>query len=335
MTLYQLKIFEAVARQLNITQASLELHASQPAVSQQLKLLQEDYGATFFVRHSHGVKLTDKGSEFLKAITPVLSQLDDIESRFKRNGRTRKPQCLAIGGSRNVSVRVLPRLLKAFKESHPSVEFILAANESPVIERHLLNSELDVAVITNPSDIDALIYEPFAQMEVVAFCIPGSPLAGQTLSLKKLAEQPLVLRKGGRIERVLMSQGYKTNFALRCEASQAVKVAVQTGIGIGITYRNAIATRLTNGGLKVINVPELKALGIKSYIVYNGRRPLSPIAQEFLELLRQAKQSGHKNNGQSVAGIGGPERKVRKIRKPQAVMAKSPRKYPSPPLPSN
>src|SRR5689334_19782723 len=110
MTLYQLRIFHAVAKHLNITQASLELHASQPAVSQQLKLLEENYGASFFVRHSHGVKLTDKGQAFLKAIAPVLSQLEDIERRFKANETTNKSQCLAIGGSHNVSGRVLPRL---------------------------------------------------------------------------------------------------------------------------------------------------------------------------------------------------------------------------------
>jgi DNA-binding transcriptional LysR family regulator len=58
MTLYQLRIFQAVARHLNITQASLELHASQPAVSQQLKLLEENYADNLLVRHSHGVNLT-------------------------------------------------------------------------------------------------------------------------------------------------------------------------------------------------------------------------------------------------------------------------------------
>src|SRR5262249_50616618 len=152
-----------------------------------LKLLEEEYGASFFVRQSHGVKLTDKGQAFLKAIAPVLSQLEDIERRLKVNATTRKSLCLAIGGSRNVSLLVLTRLIKAFKESHPSVEFILAANESPVIEKHLLNSELDLAVITNPSHIDGLIYESFDQMEVVAFCLPTNPLAGQTLSLKELA----------------------------------------------------------------------------------------------------------------------------------------------------
>jgi LysR family transcriptional regulator, low CO2-responsive transcriptional regulator len=333
MTLYQLRIFQAVARHLNITQAALELHASQPAVSQQLKLLEENYGASFLVRHSHGVKLTDKGQAFLEAITPVVAQLEDVERRFKTNETTGKFPCLAIGGSRNVSVRILPRLLKAFKESHPSVEFILAANESPVIERHLLNSELDIAVITNPSRIDGLIYEPFGRMEVVAFCLPSNPLAGQTLSLRKLAEQPLVLRKGGRIESVLMSQGYRTNFALRCEVSQAVKVAVQTGMGIGIIYRNAIARRLAGGSLKVINVPELKEMGIKSVIAYDGRKPLSPMAQEFLALLRQKRKRIEKirNRVTAVQMRNGRERKLSNLHR---VLPKTARKYPLPHRPS-
>ncbi|HUK41685.1 MAG TPA: LysR family transcriptional regulator substrate-binding protein, partial [Candidatus Acidoferrales bacterium] len=185
-----------------------------------------------------------------------------------------------------------------------------------------LNSELDIAVITNPSRIDGLVYEPFDRMEVVAFCIPSNPLAGQTLSLKKLAEQPLVLRSGGRIESVLKSQGYRTNFALRCEVSQAVKVSVQTGMGVGIIYRNAIATSLTNGGLKVINVPELKEMGIQSVIAYDGRKSLPSIAQDFLTLLREKRKRSQKIHDRvnRIARLNGTGRKVKK---PQYVSAKT------------
>lgn len=329
MTLYQMKIFEAVARHLNITQASSELHLSQPAVSQQLKLLEEHYGAALLARHSHGVKLTDKGQAFLEAITPVLAQLDDIDRKFNENKNGKARPHLAIGGSRNVSIRVLPRLIKSFKESHPSVEFMLAANESPVIERQLLTSELDLAVITNPSHIGALVYEPFGRMQVVAFCIPENPLAGQTLSLKELAEQPLVLRSGGRIESVLMRRGYRTNFALRCEMSQAVKVAVQTGMGIGIIYRNAIARRLANGSLKTINVPELNGLGIESVIAYDGRKPLSAIAQGFLRLLRQKRNAVEKIDGRVAAVSDGP-RTERTLSHVHPVSSKMSRKDSSP-----
>ena len=83
MTLYQLRVFEAVARRLNITQASLELHASQPAVSQQLKLLEEHYGASFFVRHNQGVKLTDKGEAFLNGLHPYCHDLKNSSADLK------------------------------------------------------------------------------------------------------------------------------------------------------------------------------------------------------------------------------------------------------------
>ncbi len=334
MTLYQLKIFEAVARHLNITQAALELHASQPAVSQQLKLLEENYGTIFLARHSHGVKLTDKGREFLEAIRPVLTRVEDIDRNFKQKKNAKNFQCLAVGGSHNVSVRVFPRLLRTFRESHPALKFMLASNESAVIEKQLLNGELEIAIISNPSHMNEFMYEPYDQMEVVAFCLPNNPIAGKTLSLKELTGYSLIARSGGRIEKVLASQGQGMSLTLRCEMSEAVKAAVRMGIGIGILYKNAIARPLAHGNLRIVNVPELGALGIKSYIVYDQRRPLSPIAQEFLELLRQTKQSSYKNNGQFVVGIGASRRRAQKVKKPQAVVAKSSRKYPSLPPPS-
>ena len=331
MTLYQLKIFEAVARHLNITQAALELHASQPAVSQQFKLLEENYGTHFLARHSHGVRLTVKGSEFLEAIKPVLAKLEDIDRKFKQKQNAKTFQCLAVGGSHNVSVRVFPRLLRTFRESHPALKFMLASNESAVIEKQLLNAELEIAIISNPSHMNEFVYEPYDQMEVVAFCLPTNPIAGKTLSLKELTGYPLVARSGGRIEKVLASQGQDMSITVRCEMSEAVKAAVRMGMGIGILYKSAIARPLANGNLKIVHVPELKALGIKSYIAYDQRRPLSPIAEKFLELLRQTKQSGYKNNRQ---GIGAPAARAHKIRKPQVVAAKSSRKYPSPHHPS-
>ena len=333
MTLYQLRVFEAVARHLNITQASLELHASQPAVSQQLKLLEEDYGSKFLLRHSHGVKLTDTGRAFLEAITSVLAQLQDIDERFKEDKNRKMPLRLAIGGSRSMSVRVLPNLLKAFRERHPSVEVTLAANESSAILNHLLKSELDLAVVTNPPQVEGLIYEPFGHMEVVAFCLPINPVAGKTLTLRELADHPLVVKSGGRIENLLTSRGYAMNFALRCEMSLTVHTAVRAGLGIGIVYQNAIATPLARESLKLINVPELKEMGMESVIVYDGRKPVSSVAQEFLTLLRQRAKRIEKMDDRmrTVSALNRTERKLRKL---QRASTKTARKYPSPHRPS-
>jgi DNA-binding transcriptional LysR family regulator len=324
MTLHQLRIFECVARDLNITQASAELHLSQPTVSQQLKLLEEECGVKFLSRRNRGVALTREGRAFVEAIRPVLTQVDDIGRRFRGNQNKKPAQRLAIGGSRIIATTVLPNLAKSFREQHPSVEFTLTATDSSVIEKLLLKSELDLAVIASPSYTEGLIYEPFDHMKVVAVCLPSNPVAGKTLTLEELAKYPLLVRSPSRLESVLVSQGYKMNFAVRCDASHPVKAAVRAGLGIGITYRNAIATALAKRSLKLVNVPELKEMEMKSVIAYDGRKLLSSIAQEFLALLRErAKQIA--KIADRIRTLNGRERKLSKL---QHVSTKTARKYP-------
>ncbi len=278
MTLHQLKIFQCVGTLLNITKASEILHVSQPSVSQQLKLLEEEFGTRFFARLSQGVELT-------YAIRPILMQSEFIEKTFKKNPN--QGMLLKIGGSNNVSVGVLPQLLMTFKESHPLVQFILETNDSSVIERRVLNSEVEIGLITNPSYRTEIVYEPYEEMQVVAFCLPINPVAGKTLSLRELAQLPLVVRSGGRIEQALRSHRQSVNISVRCEASAAVKAAVALGMGVGILYRNAVASRVANGTFKLIDVPELKEMGVQSFIIYDKRKPIAPIAAEFLEMLRK------------------------------------------------
>ena len=285
MTLHQLKIFQCVGTLLNITKASEILHVSQPSVSQQLKLLEEEFGAKFFARLSQGVELTYEGKQFLDAVSPILTQAEFVEKTFKRNPN--QPMLLKIGGSNNVSVGVLPQLLMTFKQSHPLVQFILETNGSSVIERRVLNSEVEIGLITNPSYRSEIIYEPYDEMQVVAFCLPANPVAGKTLSLRELAQLPLVVRTGGRIEHALRSRRQSVNISVRCEASAAVKAAVGLGMGVGVLYRNAVASRVANGTLKLIDVPELKEMGVRSFLIYDKRKPITPIAAEFLEMLRK------------------------------------------------
>jgi LysR family transcriptional regulator, transcriptional activator of the cysJI operon len=291
MTLHQLRIFECVVRHLNITKASMVLHLSQPSVSQQLKLLEEELGTKFFMRLNQGVELTSEGEEFFKAIGPLLAEADKLEHKYKGKPRTDDATPLIVGGSHNVSGNILPKLLMALKERHPSVHFILETDHSPAIEKRLLASEFEIALITNPSHRAEIVYEPYEEMELVAFCLPTNPLARKKLTLKDLAECPLVLRSGGRLEKVLMNLGYGMNVALRCETSTTVKAAVRIGMGVGILYRNAVASRVAKGNLRLLNVPELKQMGIQSFITFDKRKALAPMAQEFLQVMHEKRDS--------------------------------------------
>ena len=289
MNLHQLKIFECVVRHLNITKASAVLHISQPSVSQQLKLLEDEFARKFFVRVSQGVELTPEGKEFFEAIQPMLAEAEKLEQRFKNGAKANDVAPLIVGGSHNVSVNVLPKLVMAFKERHPSVQFILETDHSPVIEKRLLASELEIALITNPSHRAEIVCEPYEEMEIVAFCLPTNPLVGKRLTLKELFECPLVMRSGGRTDKMFRNLGYQVNIVLSCEVSAAVKAAVRLGMGVGILYRNAVASRVARGNLKLLNVPELKEMRTKSFIIYDRRKPLAPMAREFLQILREKR----------------------------------------------
>jgi DNA-binding transcriptional LysR family regulator len=289
MNLHQLRIFECVVRHLYITRATTALHMSQPSVSQQLKLLEEEFGTKFLIRINQGVELTSEGEDFFNSIRPLLAEAENLEKRFKYGGKATDSAPLIVGGSHNVSVNVLPKLLMALKERHPSVQFILETDHSPAIEKRLLASEFEIALITNPSHRAEIVYEPYEEMELVAFCLPTNPLARKKLNLKDLVECPLVLRGGGRSEKVLMNLGYRMNVALRCEALTSVKAAVRMGMGVGILYRNAVASGVARGNLKLLNVPELTQMGIQSFIIFNKRKPLAPMAQEFLRILHEKR----------------------------------------------
>jgi len=280
----------------------MALHLSQPSVSQQLRLLEEEFGRKFFVRLNQGMELTSEGKEFFNAILPLLAQADNLEKTFKANGKTNDRGMLIVGGSRNVSGDILPKLLMSLRERYPSARFVLESDHSPAIEKRMVASEFDIGLITNPSYRAEIIYEPYEEMELVAFCLSTNPLARKKLALKDLAECSLVLRGGGRLENILANLGYRLNVAMRCEASTSVQAAVLMGMGVGILYRNALAGRLPSGNLRFLNVPELKEMGIKSFIICDKRKPLTPMSQEFLLVMHEQKNGrrGADNKFQSA-----------------------------------
>jgi LysR family transcriptional regulator, low CO2-responsive transcriptional regulator len=291
MTLHQLRIFESVARHLNVTRASQELQMSQPAVSQQLKLLEQHCDARFIVRIGQGVELTEQGRAFLEAIRPIVAQAEEIESTFKVKSNEKKPSFLTVGGSGSHAVIVLPEILRAFKQNHPWVQFALESNDSGTMEQHILNAEVEIALINHPSYSDQIAYEPYKEMEIVAFALAKSPFIGKKITLRELFQIPLVVRRRSTALRELLRQGYKPNIAVQCDVSEAVEAAVQRELGVGILYRVTVEADLKNRDLKILHVPDLEKIRTKTFIIYNRCRPLSAIAQDFLHALHESRIS--------------------------------------------
>jgi DNA-binding transcriptional LysR family regulator len=105
--LHQLKIFDCAARHLNVTSAARELRMSQPAVSLQLKRLEQEFSAKFYNTSNRGMKLTQQGRAFLDSVRPLIAELDEIDARFKAPGGARQSKGLTVGGNNTLSVTVL------------------------------------------------------------------------------------------------------------------------------------------------------------------------------------------------------------------------------------
>ncbi len=298
MTLHQLRIFSVVARHLNLTKASKELHISQPSVSYQLRLLEEECRAKLYKKIGRRIELTEEGQFFLFDAEPIIVQVEKLKEKFSNNLTDRKTRSLTVGGTRNLSASFLPTVLAVLKETHPHVQITLRTDTSPAVQRLVLNSEVEIAVVTNPSESPSLIYEPCRQEQVVIFASRKHPLAKKDkLTLTELAQAPLVIKKGKtgelsiseQILKQVQTQRLRLNIIMHCESPEAVKAAVKTGIGLGVSYRDIVEPNLKGSDLKVIKVPELKTQ-VNSFIIYHKDRPLSPNAQEFLTFLRQWSQ---------------------------------------------
>ena len=261
---------------------------SQPAVSHQLKLLEEEFGTSFYVSSNLGVQLTREGEEFLRKTASILSQAAEVEESFKSR-RKRKGRRLVVGGNHTLSLTVLPESLMAFRRTHPGVTCQLETSDSATMERRILNGEVEIAVITHPSYSQQLTLEPFRRHEMTAFVPAASALHARSVTLEEIARLPLVVRRGGTTVKELQRRGFALNIAAQCEASQGVKAAVMGGLGVGLLNKDSIEHELASGDLKEISVPGLHEIDVQSFIIYDKRRSLSDAAQDFRKLLLETR----------------------------------------------
>ncbi len=303
MTLHQLAIFAAVAKHGNITKASEELHIAQPSVSRQLRLLEEYCNVKLYNKIDRGIELTKEGNLFLTDTEPILLQIQRLKDKFNPRSTDRKGEFLTIGGSHSQSVSFLPLLLAAFKEGHPQVEVTLRSDDSRAIEQCVLDSQVEIGLITNPSGISRLTYEPYRQEKIIFFVPAKHPLAKRKgLILEDIRGTSFVFKvardgKIGNVERILkelIKDGLELNTGMRCESAGAIKTAVKAGIGVGILYEGDF--RADGAGpdnadrhLKIIQISKLK-MHVRTFLIYPKLNSLSPLAQEFLALLHRWPQ---------------------------------------------
>jgi len=287
-TLRQLKVFEAVARLLSFSRAAEELHLTQPAVSTQVRKLEEHAGNALFEQFGKKVYLTAAGSELLQISRAIIQQFEAAENAMM--------QFKGVSGGRlNVGVisagdYFFPRLLVEFASRHQGVTLNFTVHNRAELLSHIAENRTDLAIMVRPpTDLDT-INQPFAPHPYVIVAAPGHPLVGEKrIAVQRLMREPFVVREKASDTWHSMEDGFGgdlsgINVAMEIRSTETIKQAVIAGMGVSFVSAHTVSQEIRAGSLRVLDV-EGFPLMLNWYVVHRRSKRLPPVAQAFKDFL--------------------------------------------------
>jgi len=292
ITLRQLRLFEAVARHGSISRAAGELHLTQPAVSMQMKQLEDQIGLPLLEQIGKRMFLTEAGEELrghVRDITERMTALNAAMDQFR--GLERGVLRLAVVSTANY---FLPELIAEFSARHPGVRVSLQVANRAVVLSALADNATDLAITGRPPDDADVLAEHFMDNPLVVIAAPGHPLASQgRIALQQLASETLVLREPGSGTRAAMERhlaAHGVDYLAGCElgTNEAIKQAVRAGLGLGVVPAQTLELELQAGCLVVLPVEGFPIVR-QWFVVHRTQKRLSAAARTFHEMLLALK----------------------------------------------
>ncbi len=288
LTLRQLQILDAVARCGSFSRASADLHVTQPAVSMQIKQLEEALGMPLYEHMGKKIALTRAGEKTLQTARAIHNQLSDLEQSLSEQQGLK-------GGSLTVSVTstvnvFAARILAVFRSAHPDVKISLNVFNRETLLRHLVENNSDLALMGQPPSGYDLNATPFLDNPLVVISSRDHALAGNSkIKFEAFIEQPIIGREQGSgtraaLEAFLAEQGYTYSAAMEMNKNEAIKQAVEVGLGLGVVSLHTVQAELASGQLSVLDV-EGFPLRRQWYLVSRRGKRASPAAKAFNQLV--------------------------------------------------
>jgi DNA-binding transcriptional LysR family regulator len=288
LTLRQLTIFEAVARHLSFTRAAEELHLTQPAVSMQVRQLEESAGLPLFEQVGKRIFLTEAGREMERYACSVLATLEEAGQVFdEMRGLERGRLHIAVASTANYFV---PQLLAEFCRRFPGVQVSLDVTNREGLLRALSDNDTDLVVMGKPPETMDLVATIFMQNPLVAIAPPAHPLAGQKkIPLERLQQETFLIREKGSgtrsaTERFFVEHGLSLSSTMEMSSSESIKQGVEAGLGLGLLSLHTLEMELALKRLVILDVNELPIIR-NWYIMHRTGKRLSAVAQSFREFV--------------------------------------------------
>ncbi len=284
ITLKQLQIFETVAEQQSYTRAAKLLYLSQPAVSMQIKQLEEEVGMPMFDRIGKAIQLTDAGRELLQHARSIHIQLEEAQQSMEElRGIKRGRLHLTMASTANYFT---PKLLAGFCREYPNIQISLSvANRAGLLEA-LEQNTADMVIMGRPPANMPLAAEVFMENPLVVVAPPKHRLSKKkTVSLEEIAKENFIVREIGSgtraaVERFLATHELERPQSLEMNSSEAIKQAVQAGLGLGVVSIHTLEMEMTLQRLVVLNVQDFPIMR-HWHLVYRQDRHFSPVSKAF------------------------------------------------------
>jgi DNA-binding transcriptional LysR family regulator len=298
MEIQQILGFIAVAQSGSFSQAAQRTLRTQPAVSLQVRALEEEFKTRLFDRLGpQKVTLTDEGRLLYELLVPIAQDIRQLEERFNE-ARNRHDQFSVIVASHNSAIlNLLPGVVKAFSEQYPKTKLSIVNRQRDGILSMVKNDEAQIGITSIAKPPAWAVYEVLGRFRRVLICKHDHPLkAAKRITLEEIARYPLILPPIGSntraaIDRAFAGKGVSYELALEVMGREAVKSFV--GLGLGVTILSEYyLSRENRRSLIVKDVSEHFGHSESGLLLRKGRH-LNQAARHFMELVRkEIKKAG-------------------------------------------
>jgi len=301
VTLRQLTVFESVARNLSFTLAAEELYLSQPAVSMQIKQLEQNLEAVLLDRVGKRVYLTEAGREVKASCKRITHQLHELETVLDnlKNLKAGKLH-LTVASTANY---FLPAILAVFKQRLPEISIALDVTNRKNLLDALDDNDVDLVIMGQPPQDRDLESGVFALNPLVIVARSDHELAGQSqIPLQQLRDEVFLVREQGSGTRIAMERFFHEHdlhmkTGMEAGSNEAIKQSVGAGLGLGLLSRDTLAMELRLNYLTILDIIDMPIMR-KWHIVHRTGKRLSRSAVEFKKFIL--------NEGEAI--LGGPDR---------------------------
>ncbi|NOY52033.1 MAG: LysR family transcriptional regulator [Deltaproteobacteria bacterium] len=291
---HKLKVFCSVAETKSFSKASKAMYLTQPAISLQIRSLEEDLGTKLFTRSNKAVSLTKTGEILYRHAKKILSYYGEIEKEINEATGLVKGK-LMIGASTTLATYYLPNVIVKFKKRYPDILIDFERGNTRKIIDSLLHARIDLGLVEGEVNDQRLEVEKMNSDELLLIVNSDHPWAGrQDLSIHEIIEEPYIMREEGSgtrqvVESTLERAGIHAgdlHVEMLLGSTEAIKTAVENGLGISIISGSAVQKEVKFGVLRALSFKDIRFKRDFSLIYQKKSFRTQPV-EKFIELLNQ------------------------------------------------